>query len=165
LIYLTNEPFVERRDVNVSDLVLNLITDMKPLADKVETGLRNEIDPGMSVNADPALLAEVFQNLVGNAIKFTDRGLITIGAERKEAGIECWVQDSGKGIRKDRLERIFQKFETDSFEGHGLGLAIVKKIVEAHGGIIRAESTPGEGSRFSFTLPQRQTNSQDREAA
>jgi signal transduction histidine kinase len=152
--YLTNEPLLERREVNLSDIVRSLLAEIKPLADKSETELRNEVDAGMTVNADPALLAEVLQSLFSNAIRFTERGSVSVGAQCEDKIVECWVQDSGKGIEADRIERIFHKFETESAEGHGLGLAIVKKIVEAHGGTVRVQSSPGKGSRFSFTIPQ-----------
>lgn len=152
--YLTDEPLVERRQVNLSDIVRSLFAEIKPLADKSETELLNEVDDGMTIHADPALLAEVLQNLLSNAIRFTERGSVSVGAQCKDQSVECWVQDSGKGIAADRIERIFDKFETESTEGHGLGLAIVKKIVEAHGGTIRVQSSPGKGSRFSFTIPQ-----------
>jgi signal transduction histidine kinase len=152
--YFSNEPSVERNNANLANIVKNLIEELKPLADKAQTELRNEIDPQMSINADPGLLTEALQNLIGNAINFTQRGHISIGAQVKDDKIECWVQDSGKGIEADRIRRIFDKFETESSEGHGLGLAIVKKIVEAHHGTISVQSTPGKGSRFRFTIPQ-----------
>jgi signal transduction histidine kinase len=155
--YLAAEPLMDRRNVNVSLIVTDLVSDMKPLAERVQTEVRNEIDPQTWVNADPVLLAEVFQNLISNAIRFTQRGYITIGAEPKGDSIEFWVKDSGKGIESERLERIFDKFETDTKEGHGLGLAIVKKNIETHGGKVSVQSEPGKGSRFSFMIPQGQT--------
>jgi signal transduction histidine kinase len=152
--YLAIEPLIERRDVRISPIVDAIIADMKPLSEKVQTDVRSNIDPSLMVNADPALLAEIFQNLISNAIQFTRLGSVSIGAEVKGDTIECWVQDSGKGIDSNRVEKIFDKFETDYSAGHGLGLAIVKKSVEAHGGKVSVESEPGKGSRFSFTIPQ-----------
>ena len=152
--YLATEPLIERRDVRMSSIVDGIIADVKPLSEKVQTRVRNDIDPSLMVNADPALLAEVLQNLISNAIQFTRFGSVSIGAEVKGDTIECWVQDSGTGIDPNRIKKIFDKFETDYSEGHGLGLAIVKKLVEAHGGKVSVESEPGKGSRFSFTIPQ-----------
>jgi signal transduction histidine kinase len=152
--YLATEPLIERRDVRMSPIVDGIVADMKPLSEQVQTEIRSNVDPNMMINADPALLAEVFQNLISNAIQFTRGGYVSIGAEAKGDAIECWVQDSGKGIDSTRVKRIFDKFETDYAEGHGLGLAIVKKLVEAHGGKVSVESEPGKGSRFSFTIPQ-----------
>jgi two-component system, OmpR family, phosphate regulon sensor histidine kinase PhoR len=152
--YLATEPVVERRNVQMSPIVDGLVSEMKPLSEKVDTDVRNDIDPQMMVNADPMLLAEVFQNLISNALQFTRCGYVSIGAEVKGDVIECWVKDSGKGIESDRVHKIFDKFETDSSEGHGLGLAIVKKFIEAHGGQVNVETEPGKGSRFYFTIPQ-----------
>jgi signal transduction histidine kinase len=152
--YLAAEPVLERRDIQMSPIVDGLVAELKPLSEKVQTDVANQIDPQMMINADPALLAEVFQNLISNAIQFTRCGYVSVGAEVRGDVIECWVKDSGKGINPDRIQRIFNKFETDSAGGHGLGLAIVKKIVEAHGGKVSVESDPGKGSRFYFTIPQ-----------
>jgi signal transduction histidine kinase len=151
--YLTDEPLVERQEVNLKDLVESLLTQMKPLADKVQTELRNDVDAHLMINADPALLTQVFENLVSNAIKFTKHGYISIDAQSKSGSIECCVEDSGAGIEPDRIQRIFEKFETGSAEGQGLGLAIVKKIVEAHGGTISVQSSLGKGSCFCFSIP------------
>ena len=152
--YLATDLLVERRNVRISPIVDNIVADMKPLSEKVQTEVRSEVNPNLITNADPALLAEVFQNLISNAIQFTRCGYVSIGAEAKGDHIECWVKDSGKGIDPDRIEKIFDKFETDYSEGQGLGLAIVKKVVEAHGGKVSVESQPGQGSRFCFTVPR-----------
>jgi len=108
----------------------------------------------MSIVADAPLMAEVFQNLISNAIRYTHHGRISVGAQRIGNTVECWVEDSGKGVEPKRIERIFEKFETDSNDGQGLGLAIVKKIVEAHGGNVGVTSEFGKGSRFYFVIPQ-----------
>jgi signal transduction histidine kinase len=152
--YISNEPVVECREFDLSKMVSGLFADMKPLADKSQTELRNEVAAGTTINADPALLTEVLQNLISNAIRFTECGFVSVGAQYKDGGIECWVRDSGKGIEPDRIHRIFDKFETESADGHGLGLAIVKKIIEAHGGAIQVQSDPGAGACFYFTIPQ-----------
>jgi signal transduction histidine kinase len=152
--YLATEPLVEPQDIHPAEIVDRLIADIKPLSDKVQTEIRNEIDPQLVIHADPGLIAEVFQNLISNAIEFTRDGTISVGADIHRDFVECWVQDTGKGIEADRIGRVFDKFETDSTEGHGLGLAIVKRIVEAHGGTVGVESKIGEGSCFSFTIPR-----------
>jgi signal transduction histidine kinase len=80
-----------------------------------------------------------------------------IGARKnhESAAIECWVSDNGAGITADRLEKVFDKLETDPDKkgGMGLGLAIVKQFVEAHGGQVSVDSEPGQGSTFRFTIP------------
>lgn len=104
-------------------------------------------------------ITQVFSNLVDNAVKFTKSGYIEISAAKKEDLIECSVLDTGIGISAADLERIFSKFQQFGNapriieDGAGLGLSIAKGIVELHGGNICAESAPGKGTRFIFTLP------------
>jgi signal transduction histidine kinase/CheY-like chemotaxis protein/CHASE1-domain containing sensor protein/HPt (histidine-containing phosphotransfer) domain-containing protein len=117
-----------------------------------------------AVVGDPGRVRQVLLNLVGNAVKFTPAGhvLIDVGCERRDDGqgvIRLEVEDTGIGIPPEKLGLIFQKFTqsdastTRRFGGTGLGLAIAKQLVTLMGGTIGAESTPGTGSRFWFTLP------------
>ena len=103
------------------------------------------------------LLGQVFQNLVSNALRYTTRGQIAIGAQSIDEGqtVRCWVSDTGTGIEPDRLGRVFDKLETDADRkgGMGLGLAIVRQVVEAHGGKVFVESELGKGSTFTFLVP------------
>jgi signal transduction histidine kinase len=119
--------------------------------------LINEVAPDLRVYADASLLVRVLQNLIANAITHTPRGEIVIGARESATGslAEVWVIDNGSGIPAEKLERVFDKYETDSKEEHGsgLGLAIVKTFVEAHGGNVSVESKPDAGSAFRLTLP------------
>lgn len=114
-----------------------------------------------SVYADPVQFIRLFQNLIGNAIKFRKHGeppVIEVGARE---GFEGWVftvKDNGVGIAPENMDKvfvIFQRFHGKEFPGTGLGLAICKKIVERHGGRIWVESEPGKGSVFCFTLPEK----------
>jgi two-component system, OmpR family, phosphate regulon sensor histidine kinase PhoR len=150
---------LERRELDLWPLVEALIQDLHPVAVTSGTQLTNEIPEDLTVYADASLLKRVFQNLVANAIKYTPRGEVVIGAQETgtEGGIECWVRDNGAGIPEDRLEIIFDKLETDPERegGTGLGLAIVKTFVEAHGGKVTVESKESVGSTFRFTLPGR----------
>jgi len=150
---------LERREFDLWALVEVLIHDLHPVAETASTQLINEIPEDLTVYADASLLKRVFQNLIANAIKYTPRGEVVIGAQEAaaEGGLECWVRDNGAGISEDRLERIFDKQETDPEKegGTGLGLAIVKTFVEAHGGKVAVESKEGIGSTFRFTLPGR----------
>jgi signal transduction histidine kinase/CheY-like chemotaxis protein/ligand-binding sensor domain-containing protein len=113
---------------------------------------------------DPARLNQVLMNLVGNAIKFTERGGIrlTMDAKPLDSGavmLRCMVQDSGIGIAAERLPRIFDEFtqadnsHTRKYGGSGLGLTITKRLVEMQGGTIEVESSPGEGSTFTVAIP------------
>src|SRR5215469_812759 len=105
-------------------------------------------------------LTQLMQNLIGNAIKFQREGVtptITISATAEGAMSHIVVEDNGIGIESQYLERVFLIFqrlhERNKYPGTGIGLAIVKKVIEYHGGRIWIESTPGQGSRFHFTLP------------
>jgi PAS domain S-box-containing protein len=131
-----------------------------------ETNAEVTHDPLPTVMADEAQLAQVFQNLIANGIKFRREGVppqVHISAER--AGDE-WlfsVKDNGIGINPEQGEHIFQVFQRlhteEEYPGLGMGLALCKRIVERHGGRIGVASEPGEGSTFFFTLPGADTES------
>ncbi len=150
---------LERREFDLWPLVEALIHDLHPVAGTSSTQLINEVPEDITVYADVGLLKRVFQNLIANAIKYTPRGEVVIGAQEVGVadGLECWVRDNGAGIPEDRIEIIFDKLETDPEKegGTGLGLTIVKTFVEAHGGKVTVESKEGVGSIFRFTLPGR----------
>ena len=121
------------------------------------TQLINRCPTTWSSMPTPSLLRRVFQNLIANAIKYTPRGEVIIGARElgEEGAVECWVSDNGAGIPEELLEKVFDKGETDpeNAGGTGLGLAIVKTFTEAHGGQVTVESKEGVGSTFRFSLP------------
>ena len=127
-----------------------------------ETGARVEHGRLPMVLADDMQLVQLFQNLLGNAIKF--RGakpvLIYVGGERRGNDWLFWLRDNGIGIEPQYVERIFLIFQRlhgrSQYPGTGIGLAIAKKIVERHAGRIWVESEPGKGSTFYFTLPARE---------
>jgi signal transduction histidine kinase len=148
---------VERREVNLRALVEALVKDLRPLADASNLNLINRVPEGLTALADAGMLSLIFQNLISNAIDYTPRGEVTVGARAGEgsAAVECWVGDNGAGIPAERLEKVFDKLESDPGRrgGIGLGLAIVKQFVEAHGGQVSVESEPGRGSTFRFTIP------------
>jgi light-regulated signal transduction histidine kinase (bacteriophytochrome) len=113
------------------------------------------------VTADPGQLVQLFQNLIGNAIKFRDEKppVIHIGVQRMEHEWPLWVKDNGIGFEQQYADKIFQVFQRlhgrGAFSGTGIGLSICKRVVERHGGRIWAESEPGKGATFFFTLPAR----------
>jgi light-regulated signal transduction histidine kinase (bacteriophytochrome) len=125
-----------------------------------ESGALVTHDPLPIVLADEMQLVQLFQNLVGNAIKYQDPGVPRIHVSAARNGGKTWifsVQDNGLGIDSLYFDKIFGVFQRlhgrDEFAGTGIGLAICKKIVERHGGSISVESTPGHGSTFRFALP------------
>ncbi|RPI49638.1 MAG: sensor histidine kinase, partial [Acidobacteria bacterium] len=107
--------------------------------------------------ADRDRLLQVFDNLIGNAIKFTAAGgFITIGAASRDDHVLFWVGDMGPGIAVEDQPHLFDRFwqaRSARRGGAGLGLSIVRGIVEAHGGSVWVESAPGQGSTFVFTIP------------
>lgn len=117
--------------------------------------------PLPTVLADGAQLTHVFQNLIGNAIKFRSerRPEIQVGSRQQDGSWLFWVRDNGIGIESRYAERIFMIFQRlhtrNKYPGTGIGLAICKRIVERHGGKIWVESEPDQGSTFYFTLPDR----------
>ena len=141
--------------------VLNLQVAME------ETGAVVAHDPLPTVMGDATQLGQVFQNLIGNAIKF--RGAqppeVHVGADRRNGEWLFWVQDNGIGIAREDAERIFTIFqrlhEKEKYPGTGLGLAICKKIVGRHSGRIWVESEPAKGATFYFTIPDRGVKSCD----
>jgi PAS domain S-box-containing protein len=125
-----------------------------------ESGAVLTVDPLPTVMADETQMRQVFQNLIGNALKFRVAGRrpeVRIGVRQESGEWVFRVQDNGIGIPPDQQGRLFVIFERlhtrDEYPGTGIGLAICKRIVERHGGRIWVESEPGKGSAFCFTLP------------
>lgn len=149
---------------SVQDLVA-AAERLRPLADERHQELRHEIDPSTpAILGDPTRLGQVVRNLVHNAIKYTpDGGVITLSARgRRHRGrelVELRVSDTGCGIAPEELGRVFERFykadrsRRREGEGSGLGLAIARHTVEAHGGRIAVQSTPGRGASFVVLLP------------
>ena len=108
-----------------------------------------------TIFGDKSRLLQIITNFVTNAVKFTPEGSITIGYALELPEIRFWVEDTGKGIARDQIDRIFDRFvKLNSFaQGTGLGLPICKSIVEQMQGRIGVESEEGHGSRFWFTVP------------
>jgi PAS domain S-box-containing protein len=141
----------------ITEVVLTL---SRPLIQGKSLDLNNEIPadfPG--IDGDENRLQQIMYNLVGNAIKFTESGSITVSATQQQNMAEITVADTGIGIAPDKFEDIFKSFEqlhasvSHSSRGTGLGLSITKQLIELHGGRIRVESELGQGSQFVFTLP------------
>ena len=143
---------LERQPVSLPELVGSALQELHALLKpfQVEVALEDELP---TILADEVQLDRVLVNLLANAAEWTPPGgRIEVGAARSSAGATMWVQNEGSDIPPVDLDRIFEKFWTRRKTGSGLGLAICKRIVDAHGGTIRAENRRG-GPRFSFTLP------------
>ena len=130
------------------------------LASIRETGAEIVVDPLPELDIDPVKMSLVFQNLFSNAIKFRTPGekpRIRVGAERQQGEWRVWVRDEGIGFDPKYSQKIFLAFQrlhpSGKYPGTGVGLAICKRIVEAHNGRIWAESQPGAGATFYFTVP------------
>jgi light-regulated signal transduction histidine kinase (bacteriophytochrome) len=131
----------------------NLGAAIADAAARIEVGDLPEID------GDRTQLVQLFQNLIGNAIKFRrdEAPVVRISAVAGDKFAQFTVEDNGIGIDREYVDKVFLIFQRlhdrEKYSGTGIGLAIVKKVVERHGGKVWIDSTPGQGSRFEFTLP------------
>jgi signal transduction histidine kinase len=151
-------------EYSVQDVVETVRTSLQSLA--LEKGLEFVAAAGDNIPValgDPKRITQCLMNLVGNALKFTKHGRVTVWVEQQGENLLFRVSDTGIGIPKEELENIFGEFQqvdtaiTREFTGTGLGLNITKKFVEMHGGRIWVESELGQGSTFFFNLPLRTT--------
>lgn len=149
------EGTVERRAVDTAALVRELTDALAgaPQVVAIEDGLPD-------LQADPALVRQVFANLLANAVKFSGSAVhprVEVGATRSPEGVVFHVRDNGVGFTEAQVRELFVPFRrlhADRFEGHGIGLTIVRRIVERHGGRLWAEGSPGQGATFYFTLEE-----------
>jgi signal transduction histidine kinase len=147
-------------DYSLKNVVHTVYTAVEPLATEKKLAFKVEVAPDLPpAHGDERRLTQVLLNLVGNAIKFTDNGEVAIKAASMNGLLEVAVHDTGPGISEADQAKLFQEFQqadnsvTKKKGGTGLGLAISKRIIEMHGGKIRVESVPGQGSTFSFSIP------------
>jgi len=145
---------------DLSNLVTEVVSIISPIAKQKNIELLHHPNPDLlRMISDATKCRQILQNLVNNAVKFTDTGQVEITLQQKNSSIQIIVSDTGIGISKDHLPFIFDEFrQADSstsrrFGGTGLGLAIAKKYAQMLGGRISVTSTPGEGSVFTLTLP------------
>lgn len=152
---------LDRQDVDLAPIVAAAADTARPAAERAGVELDVEAAEGVLVNGDATRLGQAVDNLISNAIKFTPRGgsiTVALTAEAGEATVE--VRDTGLGIPADELELLFGRFFRAStatrhaVPGVGLGLTITKAIIAAHGGAIEVESTEGEGTTFTISLPR-----------
>jgi PAS domain S-box-containing protein len=158
----------EMEKVPIVEVLEEVIEDMKPAVEGKGLKFINNIPWKLpSILGDRHRLAQVFKNLLVNAIKFTDNGSISIKAEKDKNHILISITDTGIGISKNELKKIFNKFyqaytgDDRKNEGTGLGLFICEEIIEKHKGEIRAESELGKGSTFYIKLPYLNKNTKN----
>lgn len=154
-----NKEEVNRVVFNPAQLFEEIRVSFEPLTSAKGLFLKCEIDPELfgKYISDPLRIRQIVNNLLSNAVKFTSKGGITLNATYRSSHIIIDVSDTGKGMASEDRERIFQEFTrlpgAQGEEGFGLGLSIVKKLVTLLEGSINVESTLGEGSCFTVTLP------------
>jgi signal transduction histidine kinase len=153
---------LHRGEVEVEPLILECVESVGSLAKTKALELSYNVAEDVGrVFADGPKLKQVLLNLLGNAIKFTESGGVRVTAERQGAELIISVRDTGIGVPPEDSERIFESFTqgksgvSGKYQGTGLGLAICRRLVEMHGGRIWVKSTPGQGSTFTFSIPQR----------
>lgn len=146
--------------LRIDGLIYTILNIFKQLNVTKECSILSEIQDDLPfVWGDENRIIQILYNLIGNAVKFTSKGLVKISVIKKADVLEICVSDTGEGIPKDKLETIFMSFEqvdssiTRRYSGAGLGLSITKHLVELQKGTIWVESQLGQGSRFYFTLP------------
>ncbi len=153
-IILHKKPVDMRQITEIVSTLLIPVIGQKPV--KILNNINSEMPPAF---ADENRIQQIMYNIIGNAVKFTDSGSITISSSLSESEMEISISDTGIGIPAEKFENIFEYFEqvdtsdTRSYGGTGLGLAITKNLVELHGGKISVSSKPGSGSIFRFTIP------------
>jgi len=164
------QPFVP---VDLSNVVKEVLSDLEVRIQ--DSGGRVEVDELPTVSADPLQMRQLFQNLIGNALKFTKEGdlpIVKVSAASvqdkhntdKKGFYQFTIEDNGIGFEEQYADRIFGVFQRlhgrSAYEGSGIGLSVCKKIVERHGGTIAAKSAPGKGAAFIFNLRAEQPEKQ-----
>jgi PAS domain S-box-containing protein len=157
----SNNLKLTKEKTDLTELINGVLQDMQPMADDKNLELNKRVlDDSLPVEIDKRRISQVLRNLINNAIKCTEEGTVVVKAEKMGEKVQVSVEDTGIGIKKEDISKLFKKFsqlgeaETRKVEGTGLGLYICKGIMDQHDGKIWAESSgSGKGSTFSFSLP------------
>jgi signal transduction histidine kinase len=152
---------LKKEELEVNKLIETIISSFKTKANEKGLAITAEVpQETIKINADNDKLIQVFTNLVNNALKFTNQGYVKVSLTDIGNEVLCSVSDTGIGIARENLPKIFSKFQQfgrvagPGEKGTGLGLSIAKGIVELHKGKIWVESEEGKGTKFIFTLPK-----------
>jgi signal transduction histidine kinase len=153
---------VERSSVQLGSIIEEITIEMKPLLEMKSLSIQSHLPENLpEIESDATKIKQIVTNLISNAVKFTEKGGVTIRVEdlSKEGWVEITVSDTGMGIEPESLPKIFESFyqieESRAFGGSGLGLTIVKELVSLLQGRIRVASEVGKGSTFTIFLPYR----------
>ncbi|MCC7528208.1 MAG: PAS domain-containing protein [Candidatus Melainabacteria bacterium] len=151
---------MDMRQSNLAAMITQLVTEIMPLAQERRVQLQAGLPvDAIEINCDQEEIRRVVQNLIDNSLKFTPAGgTVKVTMSQSEESTTISVKDTGKGIPPENMSKLFQRFWQAGSSGRyyastGLGLYLSRKIVEGHGGRLWCDSTVGEGSEFSFTLP------------
>jgi signal transduction histidine kinase len=150
----------QKKDAQIIDIIKQTAEEIKPMAEKKGLDLKTELPAKLPmISVDEWRTAQVLRNLISNAIKFTEKGGVTVSARQEKNDIIVDVKDTGIGVKPEDMPRLFEKFfqgqsgADRKYEGTGLGLPIAKMIVERQGGKIWVNTELGKGSVFSFSFP------------
>jgi len=161
---------IQLEEVSVNEIMDDLFSMFEPEAKKKDLSLTpyKELSKNKDlVLTDATKLNQILSNLLNNAIKYTNKGLIKFGYTKQDKNLRFYVSDTGEGISPEMQKKIFERFRraeleiTSEYEGAGLGLSISKAYAEMLGGDMWVNSTPGEGSIFYFTIPYRRPEQDD----
>jgi len=153
---------LDKQPIELSETVARVADKYRLRAEELGAALSVEIAPRLpQVLADAARVEQVLANLIENALRYgvSSGGRVILGARTVPDGVEAWVRDTGPGIASEDLPHVFERFwrseksRNRQTGGSGIGLALVKQLVEAHGGRVSVESTPGQGTTFRIVLP------------
>ena len=149
---------LKKEDLDIVEMAAEVVRDFEKVASQRNIGIKGDLPKTrIIINADKDKLTQVFVNLIGNAVKFTNKGNVEVKIIELQDEVQIEIKDTGPGMTKEECEKIFDKFVrvvAEKKEGTGLGLPIAKDIIGLHKGRIRVESEPGKGSTFIFNLPK-----------
>ena len=153
---------INKDEIDLSEMVKQIVGELMEL--HPDKNINIEIESNMKVYADASLLRVVMNNLLSNAWKFTSKtsaAVIKVGKTTNDRETAIYVQDNGVGFNEQNADKLYLTFQRmhggDEFQGSGIGLATVKRIIQRHAGSVWAESKPGEGATFYFSLPPKET--------